>query len=400
MCEVASYMHSETAVGPLDGNLCLSIKKNSFVLPKDTGEGNGAYLQRKVFEHNERHPSGGLKWKDEAELKRQRGVAWDLIKSVGSNILEGKDLVNTSLPIYLFEPRSFLERLTDIFAYAPCFLRKAAHVNDPAERMKYVVAFAITGLHLLTTNKKPFNPILGETYQAKFFDGTEVACEQTTHHPPACNWQMVPPDKSFHYWGNGIWSASCRGNTIKGYQKGPHNVEFPDGCQISWSLPDILLKGIMWGERVMEYLGVMTFVDHSNHLQCDIEFNPEGKGFFRSMFGKAKQPSDYFRGEIYRTTSKKKSEKDVVYELEGSWLEYLDVGGERLWDIKMVPSGVIPHSDPLPSDSRFREDLMALLNNEDVERAKECKIMLEERQRHDERVRKEGRTKRKKHHKK
>jgi hypothetical protein len=39
---------------------------------------------------------------------------------------------------------------------------------------------------------KPFNPILGETYQGNFDDGTEVYCEHTSHHPPITNFFMHP----------------------------------------------------------------------------------------------------------------------------------------------------------------------------------------------------------------
>jgi hypothetical protein len=48
-------------------------------------------------------------------------------------------------------------------------------------------------------------------------DGTEIYCEQTTHHPPASNYQVVGPDNLYHFYGRGLCSASARGNTLKGY---------------------------------------------------------------------------------------------------------------------------------------------------------------------------------------
>jgi len=59
--------------------------------------------------------------------------------------------------------------------------------------------------------------IVGETYEAHLEDGTEIYMEQTTHHPPASNWEVFGPKKEYHYWGTGIWAASCTGNTVKGY---------------------------------------------------------------------------------------------------------------------------------------------------------------------------------------
>jgi hypothetical protein len=37
--------------------------------------------------------------------------------------------------------------------------------------------------------KKPFNPILGETFQA-FAGDYVIAAEQTSHHPPITHYEM------------------------------------------------------------------------------------------------------------------------------------------------------------------------------------------------------------------
>lgn len=362
--------------------------------PSDLSKGNGADLQAKVWESNERHKDGGLRYKDEAELKKQRGVAWDVVKSLGSSILEGKELTNQCLPIYLFESRSFLERLTDIWAYAPKYLPVAASIKgNPVERMKHVIAFAVSGLHLLTTIKKPFNPILGETHQALFPDGTEIFCEQTMHHPPTSNWEVVPKDQSYKFWGHLCWGGSCRGNVLKGTQKGECNIDFPDGTRITYTLPEILIKGLMWGDRVMELSGNMVFTDEKNDLECEVVFNPSALGLIKSIFSKSKDSADSFKGSICRiqpNVSSKKKAEGAICTVEGSWLSHLDIDGKRLWEITTVPDGVCLHPNALPSDSRFRSDLVALRAG-DVEKAKECKVVLEERQRLEKKLRNEGR---------
>ena len=40
---------------------------------------------------------------------------------------------------------------------------------------------------------KPFNPVLGETWQAALPDGTAIALEQISHHPPISAFQMHGP---------------------------------------------------------------------------------------------------------------------------------------------------------------------------------------------------------------
>ena len=60
---------------------------------------------------------------------------------LGRKLLSGSfDLVNISLPVRMFEPRSYLEKLADVWVY-PKFLEQAAHTSDPAERMINVVSW-------------------------------------------------------------------------------------------------------------------------------------------------------------------------------------------------------------------------------------------------------------------
>lgn len=47
--------------------------------------------------------------------------------------------------------------------------------------------------------KKPFNPILGETWQADMCDGSTMYMEQISHHPPV---------SAFHLEGPGVLSAN------------------------------------------------------------------------------------------------------------------------------------------------------------------------------------------------
>ena len=52
------------------------------------------------------------------------------------------------------------------------------------------VAFVIGGLRRQTSTLKPFNPILGETYQGQYNSGLQVLAEQISHHPPVSSWQV------------------------------------------------------------------------------------------------------------------------------------------------------------------------------------------------------------------
>ena len=49
---------------------------------------------------------------------------------MGSNLMSGKSIMSVSLPVYVFEKRSNLERFAASFAYAPHFFESAAD-KDP-----------------------------------------------------------------------------------------------------------------------------------------------------------------------------------------------------------------------------------------------------------------------------
>lgn len=49
--------------------------------------------------------------------------------------------------------------------------------------------------HVYQSWRKPFNPILGETFQAVLSDGSKVFLEQISHHPPISAFQLDGPGK-------------------------------------------------------------------------------------------------------------------------------------------------------------------------------------------------------------
>jgi hypothetical protein len=107
----------------------------------------------------------------------------------------------------------------------------------------------------------------------------------------------VGPNKSFHFYGRGAWVASFRGNSVKGQQLGNITVEFGDGTAVHFTpLPEVWIRGILMGDRVMEYLGKTQFTYPAFGLSCEVHFNPDS-GLLKWMRGKS-TPSDMLKGEI------------------------------------------------------------------------------------------------------
>ncbi len=57
---------------------------------------------------------------------------------------------------------------------------------------------------VICKSKAPFNPILGETYQAKKSNGSLLFLEQTCHHPPTCHYYLKGPNENYKIFGYAI----------------------------------------------------------------------------------------------------------------------------------------------------------------------------------------------------
>jgi hypothetical protein len=158
---------------------------------------------------------------------------------------------------------------------------------------------------------------------------------------------------------------------------------FPDGDKISFTIPYLWLRGLLWGDRVAEFHGEMVVQDKKNGVVAKIKFNPDAISFIASWFVAQTSPVDLFRGTLEQNG-------EVVSKIDGSWLSHLAFDGETFIEFKQENEGKVqpmPDNVTLPSDARFREDLVALSKG-DYDLAQKQKVVLEEIQRNDRKLRK------------
>jgi len=272
----------------------------------------------------------------------------------------------------------------------------------------------IAGMHVVTGQLKPFNPILGETLQSTLPDGSKVYCEHISHHPPICAFLLEDVDNKYKFHGASEFTASMGANTLKAGQEGDSFIEFHDGQKIRSQAPHYTLGGTVMGDRTINADGFFLFEDEENEIKCVIIFNPIMKagGVFSSH--KYAGKTDDFRGLIYKPKkSTKKSKKrteyskykhmeeeaEVIYsELEGSWLRELIIDGKQWWhtdDVNLRPQHHRAERVCLPSDWRYREDLIWLFRN-NMKIADKWKVRQEVQQRLDRKNRQTIEKKRKK----
>mmetsp|Transcript_32499 Transcript_32499/g.56204 ORF Transcript_32499/g.56204 Transcript_32499/m.56204 type:complete len:395 (-) Transcript_32499:4522-5706(-) len=349
--------------------------------------------------------NGGLIYIDRETISKQRRVLKHFIKKIGANIIRGKSPMSVSFPVTIFQPISLLQKLIETFGYAPIFLERAGQATG-VDRFKQVLAFAIATLHIPIEQKKPFNPILGETLQGQL-GHCPIYAEQTSHHPPVSHFQIL--GQNFLLQGYHEYQASTSANSVKARQVGMTEIRFADGS-ILLSFPFVSLSGTMLGKRTFNWEGTLTIIDRQNRLFAELQFNPDKKGKFSKLFSRQKTPSDFFRGSIVRVKpthpmmtaeglnailhdgknpQKVKSSEviETVCECTGSWPAYLEIAKRRFWSIEDCSRATyVGISSMLPSDSSYRSDLICLKRG-DEDSAQAEKDRLEDLQRHDRKLR-------------
>ncbi len=116
---------------------------------------------------------------------------------------------------------------------------------------------------------KPFNPILGETFQTKV-GNTNVYIEQTCHHPPMFHFQAINPKFNCHGYNSVEVSVDSGGMTFLNI--GKFYVEFQDGGILRFTRPSLRVNGVFTSKRffnLIDYLAVEDIVS----IQININLN-------------------------------------------------------------------------------------------------------------------------------
>ena len=184
----------------------------------------------------------------------------------------GKDLTKVTMPVYFNEPISFLQRLCEDLEYAD-LLNKAAECSDSAERLAYVAAFMVSSYSTVPGRFwKPFNPLLGETFEyINKEHGYTVIAEQVLHHPPVSAFHAESQDWVF--WQEYKLDTKFRGQYIKVCPTGMVHLKFKkSGDHYSWKKPQTIVHNIVFGTLWAEHDGEVVITSHQTNEVCTIHF--------------------------------------------------------------------------------------------------------------------------------
>ncbi|XP_070097419.1 oxysterol-binding protein-related protein 6 isoform X25 [Equus przewalskii] len=309
---------------------------------------------------------------------------WNILRN---NI--GKDLSKVSMPVELNEPLNTLQHLCEEIEYSE-LLDKASETDDPYERMVLIAAFAVSGYcsTYFRAGSKPFNPVLGETYECIREDkGFRFFSEQVSHHPPisACHCES----KNFVFWQDIRWKNKFWGKSMEILPVGTLNVMLPKygDCYV-WNKVTTCIHNILSGRRWIEHYGEVT-IRNTKSSVCICKLTFVKVNYWNSNVNEV-------QGVVMDQEGK------VVHRLFGKWHEGLYCGvapsAKCIWRPGSMPTNYelyygftrfaieLNELDPVlkdllpPTDARFRPD-QRFLEEGNVEAAAAEKQRVEELQR-------------------
>jgi len=345
----------------------------------------------------------GLLYINEEAKKKIYKTAKYLIAKMGKNILTGKSILNVSFPVFIFDKRTLHQAFCHEQRLAPYYITRAIYSPDILERLKWITVHLMAFLHLTTTQVKPFNPIIGETFQCRI-GNLKLFLEQTVNHPITANFYGIDDDKTYEMFGYQITDASVTPNTCMATRLGLYYIKIiKDNTLYRIRIPDALVRGTTIGDRMFSYENKCLVMDITNKICSFIEVNPpskEGGGFLGlgKLFKKRENFPDYFCGHIVSSDFVQVDENgsnhtllkgyQSICKISGEWTNNIKFDDEEYWGIYDEPLLTMYHDENmmLPSDGSVRSDLLCFIKG-DIDSSQKEKEGLEVQQREDRKLR-------------
>mmetsp|Transcript_42534 Transcript_42534/g.51663 ORF Transcript_42534/g.51663 Transcript_42534/m.51663 type:complete len:456 (+) Transcript_42534:189-1556(+) len=328
----------------------------------------------------------------------ERKALWQQLSS-----FVGKDVMSLlSIPVWLMEPISTLQRTAEIMEYCD-MITKADGEDDEFVRIGYIACFFIGAYPSNLRTWKPFNPILGETYEFCPDADTYYFSEQVSHHPPIAVGHAENPKWSYSitsavktkFYGNSVDVFPIGRNRITLKSRGETYAVVPPTCRA---------HNLVIGRTWVDTFGDMLVVNLTTGKYVALNFKPCG------WFGAGRYELE---GTIYN------DDGEAQHAMVGKWCPGGSVGLTKcdsegrpvkdadvseLWKgnsiinddaygfskythwLNSMESAPRGGAGLLPSDSRLRPDRVGLEKG-DNGAAQSAKHELEEKQRSEKKIR-------------
>ncbi|XP_016096355.1 oxysterol-binding protein-related protein 10-like [Sinocyclocheilus grahami] len=340
-------------------------------------------------------------------LDDQRSVILHLL----SQLKLGMDLTRVVLPTFILEKRSLLEMYANFMAHPDLFLSISAG-STPEERMVRFVEYYMTAFHegrKGAVAKKPYNPVLGETFHCSWEVPQDRVCplrtetnpktnqevtgagsdpykvrfvaEQVSHHPPVSGFYCECAERGMcvntHIWTKSKFMGMSVGVSMVG-----EGVLYllDHGEEYAFTFPSAYARSILTVPWV-ELGGKVTISCAKTGYSANVTFHTK----------------PFYGGKVHRVSAevKQNSSGKVVCKAQGEWngtLEFIYSSGEtKVIDTNKLPvirKMIRPVEKQGRTESRrLWQHVTAVLKEGNIDLATEHKHVLEEDQRSDERQR-------------
>ena len=324
-------------------------------------------------------------------IKRRNDVAKSmstppsLLSFLRKNV--GKDLSSIALPVTSNEPITILQMFSETFQYAS-LLPNGSTSDSQLPALSSVTLFAISFLSIQRDKtrslRKPFNPLLGETFELVHDKmGFRLIAEKVSHKPQIFAFHADHEDWEFDY----IVQPSQKfwGKSVEFNNEGSLKLKLKKSGEVfHWEQPTTLLKGLIAGERYVEPINDFEVIS-SLGSKAKIEFQRTGmfggrsEEVVASVQDKHKKTIQTIVGkwtDVLKDSKTKKTLWEVSDLLKDSKNKYgFTKFTANLNEITDIERGHLP-----PTDSRLRPDVKAYENGK-IDKAEVLKLELEQKQR-------------------
>lgn len=187
--------------------------------------------------------------------------------------LIGKDLSKFSMPVFINEPTSLLQKPAE-FSFYTNYLTKAAVHHDPVNRMAFVALSLMSGFFTVPKRMgKPFNPLLGETYELVAPDFRYFS-EQVSHHPPIACYTLEGLNYEVQRQFETVQQFT--GKSVKIYDKNKQKVYLSMPCGMRETYlskePMMVVGNLFVGTTYVEPQGPSDITCADTNLTCSVEY--------------------------------------------------------------------------------------------------------------------------------
>lgn len=273
----------------------------------------------------------------------KRVSLWSLIKE-----MVGRDLTRVCLPVYFNEPLSALQKTAEDLEYSELLDQAATKAPISIERLLLVAAFAVSAYSsTVDRTAKPFNPLLGETYELVHVEkGFRFLAEKVSHHPTII--AAVAEGRQWRFEGDAEVKSKFWGRSIELKPEGVLRLSFADGDAYTWNKVTTYINNLILGKIYVDHGGIMKVrcVSCPRGLTAKIRFKETSALFDRDP--------RQVRGFIEKDGRSLERPLMVGHWDDSVWAELEDGGTVELW--RKAP--------PPPEPTRYNLTAFAIQLNE------------------------------------